>query len=93
MSRIVRQILRNQDLAESEENIANFLALYAEGLARELPRRTGRILPGIEQLLPRLQENPAERARAAHRQHRTRRETETGALRALAFLRVRRLCR
>lgn len=54
---IVRQILRSQELAESEENIADFLALYAEGLRRELPRRDGRVLPGIEHLLPRLQEN------------------------------------
>ncbi|MEP6823086.1 MAG: HAD hydrolase-like protein, partial [Chthoniobacterales bacterium] len=30
---IVRQILRSQDLTESEENIATFLALYTEGLA------------------------------------------------------------
>ncbi len=56
---IVRQILRSQELAESEENIATFLALYTEGLVRELPRREGRVLPGIDQLLPRLRENPA----------------------------------
>lgn len=53
---IVREILRSQELDESEENIATFLELYADGLASELPRREGRVLPGIEELLPRLQE-------------------------------------
>ncbi len=52
---IARQILRSQGLAESEEKIATFLDLYAQGLVRELPRRAGRVLPGIGELLPRLQ--------------------------------------
>lgn len=53
---IVRQILRSQKLAESGENVAMFLELYAEGLSRELPRREGRVLHGIDELLPRLQD-------------------------------------
>lgn len=55
---IVRQILRSHELAESKENIATFLELYVQGLPRELPRRKGRVLPGIDALLPRLHERP-----------------------------------
>lgn len=55
---IARQILRAFELGETEENVATFLDLYLQGLVRELPLREGRVLPGIDQLLPRLQERP-----------------------------------
>ncbi|MBA3543327.1 MAG: HAD hydrolase-like protein [Chthoniobacterales bacterium] len=51
---IVHQILRKQNIAVNEENTTAFLDRYVELLAHELPRRQGRILPGIEKLLPRL---------------------------------------
>src|SRR5712691_9582514 len=52
---IVHQILRKQKLELSEERTSAFLDLYLEFLARELPLRKGKLLPGVEQLLPRLQ--------------------------------------
>ncbi len=52
---IVHQILRKQEIALSDENVAAFLDLYAEFLGRELPLRKGALLPGVQQLLPRLQ--------------------------------------
>jgi phosphoglycolate phosphatase len=55
---IVHQILRKQKIAVTEENTAAFLELYLEFLAGELPQRPGRLLPGVEELLPRLQARP-----------------------------------
>ncbi len=55
---IVHQILRKQKLELSEEMTSAFLDLYLEFLARELPLRKGKLLPGVEQLLPRLQAKP-----------------------------------
>ncbi len=54
-SGIVHQILRKQEIAVSDENVAVFLDLYAEFLGRELPLRKGALLPGVEELLSRLQ--------------------------------------
>ncbi len=53
---IVHQILRKQNIAVTEENTAAFLERYLELLASELPQRHGRLLPGVEELLPRLQD-------------------------------------
>jgi phosphoglycolate phosphatase len=55
---IVHQILRKQKIEVSEENTAAFLDLYVEFLARELPLRKGKLLPGVKELLPRLQARP-----------------------------------
>jgi phosphoglycolate phosphatase len=55
---IVHQILRKQNIAVTEENTAAFLEQYLEFLAGELPQRQGRLLPGIAELLPRLQVRP-----------------------------------
>ena len=55
---IVHQILRKQNIAVTEENTAAFLAHYLEFLANELPRRQGRVLPGVTELLSRLQARP-----------------------------------
>jgi len=55
---IVHQILRKQSMAVTEENTATFLEHYLEFLAVELPQRQGRLLPGIAELLSRLQARP-----------------------------------
>ncbi len=55
---IVHQILRKQNIAVTEENTAAFLELYLEFLVDELPQRQGRLLPGVAELLPRLQARP-----------------------------------
>lgn len=52
---IVHQILRKQKIAISEETVAAFLDLYAQFLGRELPLSVGTLLPGVRELLPRLQ--------------------------------------
>ena len=55
---IVRQILRKQNIAVTDETTAAFLDLYVEFLTRELPQRHGTILPGVEELLLRLRTRP-----------------------------------
>jgi phosphoglycolate phosphatase len=55
---IVRQIFRKQRIAVSDETTAAFLDLYVEFLARELPVRNGMVLPGVNELLLRLQARP-----------------------------------
>ncbi|MGH7937277.1 MAG: HAD family hydrolase [Bryobacteraceae bacterium] len=55
---IVHQILQKQNISLTNEKVNAFLDLYAEFLRRELPRRNGRLLPGVEELLPRLQARP-----------------------------------
>jgi phosphoglycolate phosphatase len=55
---IVHQILRKQNMTVNEETTATFLDLYLKFLARELPRRSGTILPGVRELLLRLQARP-----------------------------------
>ena len=52
---IVHQILRKQNITVDDKTTAAFLDLYVECLARELPQRKGTILPGVEELLGRLQ--------------------------------------
>ena len=51
---IVHQILRKQNIAVDDKTTAAFLDLYVECLARELPQRKGKILPGVEELLGQL---------------------------------------
>ncbi len=53
---IIHQILQKREIALSEENTAAFLERYLRLLVRELPRREGKLLPGIAELLQRLQE-------------------------------------
>jgi phosphoglycolate phosphatase len=55
---IVHQILLKQNIPVNEETTATFLNLYVKFLARELPQRDGRILPGVRELLHRLQARP-----------------------------------
>ena len=55
---IVHQILRKHGLEVSEENVRKFLDLYVGGLAQELRQRAGTVLPGVAELLQRLNERP-----------------------------------
>jgi phosphoglycolate phosphatase-like HAD superfamily hydrolase len=57
-SGIVHQILRKAQIEPNEQKTAAFIEEYVRHLANELPRCPGRILAGIEELLPRLQKNP-----------------------------------
>lgn len=53
---IVQQILRKQKIPLTEANMTAFLDRYVALLKEELPLRKGRVLPGIAELLARLQE-------------------------------------
>ncbi len=55
---IVHQILRKQEIALGDEKVAAFLDRYADFLERELPRRPGKLLPGVAELLARLKARP-----------------------------------
>jgi phosphoglycolate phosphatase len=57
-SGIVHQILRRQKIEPNDANTARFLDQYVELLADELPRCAGRVLPGVQALLDRLQARP-----------------------------------
>jgi phosphoglycolate phosphatase-like HAD superfamily hydrolase len=55
---IIRDILRKHKQAADDESVADFARDYVAGLRAELPRRDGRLLPGIFALLTRLKANP-----------------------------------
>jgi phosphoglycolate phosphatase-like HAD superfamily hydrolase len=55
---IVQQIFQKQKLSLTSKRLADFLALYAKYLARDLPLCQGRVLPGVRELLTRLQARP-----------------------------------
>ncbi len=55
---IVHQILRKMRIPVEDEITKAFLDLYLEFLAKELPLRAGRVLPGVPELLQRLRERP-----------------------------------
>ncbi|MBA3650498.1 MAG: HAD family hydrolase [Chthoniobacterales bacterium] len=55
---IVHQILRKMRIPVEDETTKAFLDLYLEFLAKELPLRDGRVLPGVPELLQRLRERP-----------------------------------
>jgi phosphoglycolate phosphatase len=57
-SGIVRQILAKHGIQPDVGEIDAFLQQYAELLAQELPRCTGRVLPGIEALLQWIEARP-----------------------------------
>lgn len=50
-SAIVRQMFAAHEIPATPENIADLLDGYVHHLAKELPRREGRVLPGIVELL------------------------------------------
>jgi len=53
-SRIVISILNKHQIPASNENIAAFLDSYVHFLSLELPRRAGKLLPGVLELLEKL---------------------------------------
>ncbi len=55
---IVHQILAKYGEPIGPGNVAEFLDLYVELLARELPRSAGRVLPGVRELLERTAQEP-----------------------------------
>ena len=55
---IARQVLEKYGEPVSDESIRKFLDLYLRLLAEELPRRQGRVLPGVLELLRRSAEKP-----------------------------------
>jgi phosphoglycolate phosphatase len=57
-SGIVMSILKKHNIPTSNENIAAFLDSYIHFLSRELPRRGGKLLPGVLELLEKLKARP-----------------------------------
>jgi phosphoglycolate phosphatase-like HAD superfamily hydrolase len=55
---IVHQILRKLRIEPDESNTTHFLEGYVKQLAKELPQRPGRILPGISEVLLRVKAQP-----------------------------------
>jgi phosphoglycolate phosphatase-like HAD superfamily hydrolase len=55
---ILRDILRKYEVEPTDEKVREFADDYVAGLADELPRRTGRVLPGIVELLAQTHEQP-----------------------------------
>jgi phosphoglycolate phosphatase len=53
-SGIVISILKKHKIATTTENVAAFLDSYVHFLSKELPRRTGKLLPGVLELLEKL---------------------------------------
>jgi phosphoglycolate phosphatase len=55
---IIRDVLAKHKQPTGDESIRRFADRYLDGLPAELPRRDGFVLPGIVDLLTRLQERP-----------------------------------
>src|SRR3954466_5596706 len=55
---IARQILEKYGEPITQENIDSFLDRYVALLPEELPRRKGRVLPGVRELLEDLAQQP-----------------------------------
>src|SRR4051812_26750351 len=55
---IAHQILKKYGAAVTDENVALFLDRYVALLPEELPRRHGRVLPGVRELLEYLGRRP-----------------------------------
>ena len=55
---ILRDILLKYEVPATDQNIREFAADYIGGLRDELPRRNGKILPGVFELLTRTKEQP-----------------------------------
>lgn len=55
---IARQMFEAHDIPSTPENLADLFDGYVHHLALELPRREGRVLPGIVELLDALHERP-----------------------------------
>jgi len=57
-SGIVVSILKKNDILATNENIGAFLDSYVHFLSLELPRRKGKLLPGVLDLLEKLKSRP-----------------------------------
>src|SRR5258708_37447643 len=57
-SGIVVSILNKHKIPPTHENVSAFLDSYVHFLSLELPRRKGKLLPGVLQLLERLKSRP-----------------------------------
>src|SRR5919197_2208579 len=57
-SGIVLSILNKHKIAATNENVSAFLDSYVHFLSLELPRRKGKLLPGVLELLERLKSRP-----------------------------------
>src|SRR5438034_10197025 len=57
-SGIVLSILNKHKIPASNENVSAFLDSYVHSLSLELPRRQGKLLPGVLELLERLKSRP-----------------------------------
>jgi phosphoglycolate phosphatase-like HAD superfamily hydrolase len=57
-SGIVVSILNKHKIPPTHENVSAFLDSYVHFLSRELPRRKGKLLPGVLKLLERLKSRP-----------------------------------
>ena len=55
---IAHQVLQKYGAPVTDENARGFLEIYLRMLAEELPRREGRVLPGVLDLLKRLVSQP-----------------------------------
>jgi len=57
-SGIVVSILNKHNISPTHENVSGFLDSYVHFLSLELPRRKGKLLPGVLQLLEKLKSRP-----------------------------------
>lgn len=57
-SGIVMSILKKHNIPQTNENISAFLDSYVHFLSQELPRRKGKVLPGVLELLEKLKTRP-----------------------------------
>jgi phosphoglycolate phosphatase-like HAD superfamily hydrolase len=57
-SGIVVSILKKHDIPATNENVSAFLDSYVHFLSLELPRRKGKLLPGVLDLLEKLKSRP-----------------------------------
>ncbi len=57
-SGIVASILRKHEIPQTTENVAAFLDNYVHFLSLELPRRKGKLMPGVLTLLQKLKTRP-----------------------------------
>lgn len=57
-SGIVVSILNKHNIPPTHENVSGFLDSYVHFLSLELPRRKGKLLPGVLQLLEKLKSRP-----------------------------------
>ncbi|MEM6884308.1 MAG: HAD family hydrolase [Verrucomicrobiota bacterium] len=55
---ICRMLLEHHGLPVTEESVHDFVEAYLQGLAKELPKRKGEVLPGILKILEHCRQRP-----------------------------------